>query len=465
MSLKSFSSKEENGMLQANENTNQTQEQLEALSIALEDGSFVHVRKMLNKLPAPTIAHLLESSPHKTRETLWRLVSKENEGEVLNYLNEDLQSDILNKLSPKEVANLTEGLETDDIADILQQLPDQEINEVLLAMGDQDRQRLEAVLSYPEDTAGGLLNTDTITVRRSHTLDVVLRYLRRHDEIPSMTDNLLVVSRDDHLVGLLPLRKILISDPGLTVSEIMITDFEAIPVSMPDNEVAQLFERMDWVSAPVVNEDGKLLGRITIDDIVDVIMEDADHSLMSMAGLDEEDDTFAPVYKTAKRRAIWLGVNLITAFIAASVINSFSETIDQVVALAVLMTIVASMGGVAGNQTLTLVIRSMAIGQVGRTNSLWLMRRELGVGLFNGLLWAVVAAGIAIFWFSDTKLAFIFAGAMVVNLIVAALSGAFLPIFLKKLNIDPALAGSVVLTTITDVVGFLSFLGFAALLY
>jgi magnesium transporter len=452
-------------MLQPSESTNQTQEQLEALRVALDSGYFVRVRQMLNDLPAPTIAHLLESSPHKARETLWRLVSKENEGEVLNFLNEDLQSDILNKLSPAEVVSLTEGLETDDIADILQQLPDQEINEVLLAMGDQDRQRLEAILSYPEDTAGGLLNTDTITVRSNHTLDVVLRYLRRHDEIPSMTDNILVVSREDHLVGLLPLRKVLVSDPALTVSEIMITDFEAIPVSMPDNEVAQLFERMDWVSAPVVDEDGKLLGRITIDDIVDVIMEDADHSLMSMAGLDEEDDTFAPVLKTAKRRAIWLGVNLVTAFLAAFVINRFSETIDQVVALAVLMTIVASMGGVAGNQTLTLVIRSMAIGQIGKSNSLWLMWRELGVGLLNGLLWALVAALIAIIWFADNKLAYIFAGAMIVNLIVAALSGAFLPMFLKKLKIDPALAGSVVLTTITDVVGFLSFLGLAALLY
>jgi magnesium transporter len=451
--------------MQPSESTNQTQEQLEALRAALDSGYFVRVRQMLNDLPAPTIAHLLESSPHKARETLWRLVSKENEGEVLNFLNEDLQSDILNKLSPAEVVSLTEGLDTDDIADILQQLPDQEINEVLLAMGDQDRQRLEAVLSYPEDTAGGLLNTDTITVRSNHTLDVVLRYLRRHDEIPSMTDNILVVSREDYLVGLLPLRKVLVSDPGLTVSEIMITDFEAIPVSMPDNEVAQLFERMDWISAPVVDEDGKLLGRITIDDIVDVIMEDADHSLMSMAGLDEEDDTFAPVWKTAKRRAVWLGVNLITAFIAAFVINRFSETIDQVVALAVLMTIVASMGGVAGNQTLTLVIRSMAIGQIGKTNSLWLMWRELGVGFLNGLLWALVAAVIAIIWFSDNKLAYIFAGAMIVNLLVAALSGAFLPMFLKKLKIDPALAGSVVLTTITDVVGFLSFLGLAALLY
>jgi magnesium transporter len=452
-------------MLQPGDNKIQAHEHLEALSTALDSGSFVHVRQMLNALPAATIAHLLESSPYKSREVLWRLVSKDNEGEVLNYLNEDIQSEILTRLTPEEVASLTEGLETDDLADILQQLPNQVINEVLLAMDEQDRTRLEAVLSYPEDSAGGLLNTDTITVRPSHTLDVVLRYLRRHDEIPSMTDNILVVSRDDHLVGLLPLRKVLVSDPNLAVGDVMITDFEAIPVSMPDNEVAQLFERMDWVSAPVVDENGKLLGRITIDDIVDVIREDADHAFLGMAGLDEEDDSFAPVLKTAKRRAIWLGVNLITAFLAALVINRFSETIDQVVALAVLMTIVASMGGVAGNQTLTLVIRGMALGQIGRTNSIWLMWRELGVGLFNGLLWALVAAVIAIIWFDDNKLGYIFAGAMIVNLVAAALSGAFLPLFLKRLNVDPALAGSVVLTTITDVVGFLSFLGFAALFY
>jgi magnesium transporter len=452
-------------MLQQSESKNQAHEQLEALSTALDSGSFVHVRQLLNSLPAATIAHLLESSPHKSREVLWRLVAKENEGEVLGYLYEEIQSEILNRLTPEEVASLAEGLETDDLADILQQLPNQVINEVLLAMGEQDRARLESVLSYPEDTAGGLMNTDTITVRRSHTLDVVLRYLRRHDEIPSMTDNILVVSRDDHLVGLLPLRKILVSDPNKTVGEVMITDFEAIPVNMPDNEVAQLFERMDWVSAPVIGEDGKLLGRITIDDIVDVIREDADHSFLSMAGLDEEDDAFAPVLKTAKRRAIWLGANLVTAFLAALVINRFSETIDQVVALAVLMTIVASMGGVAGNQTLTLVIRAMALGQIGRTNSIWLMWRELGVGILNGLLWSVVAAVIAIIWFDDNKLAYIFAGAMIVNLITAALSGAFLPLFLKRLKIDPALAGSVVLTTITDVVGFLSFLGLAAIFY
>jgi magnesium transporter len=408
---------------------------------------------------------LLESSPARQRDVLWKLVEKDLEGEVLNYLNDDIQADILNKLSPEEVADLTEGLDTDDLADILQNLPEQVIYQVLQTMDDQDRKRLETVLSYPEDSAGGLLNTDTITVRRSHTLDVVLRYLRRHEEIPEMTDNILVVDRDDVLTGILPLRKLLVSDPSQTVEDVMDTDFEAIPVAMGQKEVAQLFERMDWISAPVVDEHGKLLGRITIDDIVDVIREESDHSIKSMAGLGDEEDTFAPVLRTARRRALWLGINLLTCFLASLVIDQFSATIDQVVALAALMTVVASMGGVAGSQTLTLVIRSMALGQIGKTNSMWLMNRELAVGALNGLLWALVAALAATWWFDDPTLGIIFGGAMVINLVTAALAGAFLPLMLKAMKIDPALAGGVVLTTVTDVVGFLSFLGLATLFY
>jgi len=442
-----------------------TQEHLRALNVALESGAFVQVRRMLNHLPAPTIAHLLESSPARIRDVLWKLVEKENEGDVLNYLNTDIQADILTKLSPAEVASITEDLDTDDLADLLQNLPEQVIHQVLQAMDAQDRKRLEAVLSYPEDTAGGLLNTDTITVRRSHTLDVVLRYLRRHDEIPEMTDNILVVDRNDNLIGILPLRKLLVSDPDLTVEDVMITDFTAIPVSMAQQEVAQLFERMDWISAPVVDVNGKLLGRITIDDIVDVIREESDHSIMTMMGLSEGEDTFAPVIKTMKRRAVWLGINLMMAFVASSVINQFSATIDNVVALAVLMTIVANMGGVAGNQTLTIVVRSMALGQIGKTNSLWLLNRELAVGMLNGLVLASLAGLVAYWWFDDKTLGVIFASAMIINLFMAALSGASLPLLLKSLRIDPALAGSMILTTITDVVGFLSFLGLAALFY
>jgi len=332
-------------------------------------------------------------------------------------------------------------------------------------MDHQDRSRLEQVMHYPDDTAGGLMNTDTITIRARLTLDVVLRFLRRHAEIPEMTDNLIVVNRADQFIGLLPLRTLLVSDPSASVREMMATDVEPIPVDMPDTEVARLFERNDWVSAPVVDENGRLLGRITIDDVVDVIREDADHSFMSMAGLDEDEDTFAPLSRTAPRRAIWLGINLVTAFIAASVINLFQDTIEKVVALAVLMPIVASMGGIAGTQTLTVLVRGIAMGQVGRNNQAWLIYREFLVGLINGLLWAAVVAIAASLWFDDWNIGIIIAAAMVINLVTAALIGAVLPLLMTRANIDPALAGGVVLTTVTDVVGFVSFLGLATLYY
>ena len=307
---------------------------LERLNRALDSGTFVDVRRMLNGLPPADVAHLLESSTPKFRHILWQLLDDDNEGEVLNELSDELRIQFLGDMEAAKVAELMEGLEDDDVADILQQLPDRVTWEVLNSMDQQDRARLERVMLYPEDTAGGLMNTDTITIRAPLTLDVVLRYLRRHEEIPAMTDNLIVVNRSDRFIGLLPLRTLLVSDPSATVRDKMVTAVEPIPVTLPDAEVARLFERNDWVSAPVVDEDGRLVGRITIDDVVDVIREDADHSFMSMAGLDEDEDTFAPVFRTAPRRAMWLGINLITAFIAAGVINLFQGTIEKVVALA-----------------------------------------------------------------------------------------------------------------------------------
>ncbi len=435
------------------------------LNQAIDSGSLYQVRQMIKTLPTAGIAHLLESSPPKSRNVLWQLIDKDAEGEVLQYLNEDLQNDILSALNPEQVIELTEGLEPDDLADILQQLPQQVTAQVLQAMDQQDRQRVETVLSYDEDTAGGLMNTDTITVRPRHTLELVLRYLRRHESIPEMTDNILVVNRADEFLGILPLRKILVSDPNTTVREVMREDIEAIPVDMDATQVAQLFEQHDWVSAPVIDNDGKLVGRITIDDVVDVIRDSTEHSLMSMAGLDEEDDTFAPIVKTARRRAIWLGVNLMTAVLASLVIFLFQDTLDQIVYLAVLMPIVANMGGVAGTQTLTLVIRSLALGHISPSNSRWLLTRELGVASLNGLLWAVVISVIAYAWYGDLLLSYIIAAAMLINLITAALAGAYLPLFLKRLNIDPALAGTVALTTVTDSVGFFAFLGLAQAFY
>ncbi|MCV6627717.1 MAG: magnesium transporter [Cellvibrionaceae bacterium] len=443
----------------------QTQAQLGELYEALDSGTFKQVRRMLNGLTPAEIAHLLESSPPASRRALWRLVDKEAEGEVLQELPDDIQAQFLRRMDAKAVADLAEGMDTDDIADLLQQLPDRVIKEVLYAMGAQDRLRVEKVLSFDEDTAGGLMDTDTITVRPRFTLDVVLRYLRRHDELPASTDNLIVVNRKDEFLGLLPLSRLLTKDPAITVREVMVTDVEAINANLADNEVAKLFERNDWVSAPVVDDEGKLLGRITIDDVVDVIREDADHSLMSMAGLDEEEDTFSPVMRTTPRRAIWLGINLLTAITASAVINIFQGTIDKVVALAVLMPIVASMGGVAGSQTLTVVIRGMALGQIGRTNLRWLLSREAAVGLINGLLWAAVMGAITSLWFNDINLAIIIGAAMIINLLTAATMGALLPVAIRAMKIDPALAGSVALTTVTDVVGFLSFLGLATYFY
>ncbi|WNO09583.1 magnesium transporter [Teredinibacter sp. KSP-S5-2] len=438
---------------------------IERIHNMLDGGTLRQIARLVNGLKPVEIARLIESSPPPSRTLLWELVDKSSTGEVIEELPDELRSHILSDMDAEAVAEITEGLETDDIADILQQLPEQVIQEVLSAMTEQDRQRVEAVLSYDEETAGGLTNTDTITVRPRFTLDVVLRYLRRHNELPPSTDSLIVVNRKDEYLGLLPLSKLLTSDPSTTVREVMVTDINAIPANMVDSEVAILFEQHDWISAPVVDDQGKLLGRITIDDVVDVIREDADHSLMSLAGLDEEEDTFAPVAKTIPRRAIWLGINLLTAILASSVINIFQGTIDKVVALAVLMPIVASMGGVAGSQTLTVVIRGLAVGHISSQNMRWLLNRELYVGLLNGCLWALIMGVVAALWFNDPIIAIIIGVAMIINLATAACAGALLPIALKALKIDPALAGGVTLTTLTDIVGFFAFLGLATYFY
>jgi magnesium transporter len=326
-------------------------------------------------------------------------------------------------------------------------------------MDKQNRGRLEAVLSYPEDTAGGLMDLDIVTVRANVTLDVVLRYLRLRGQMPHLTDSLMVVDRFDQYQGVLPLATLLTSDLDATVAEVMEHAVEGISATMKDVDVARLFEDRDLVSAPVIDENGRLLGRITIDDVVDVIREEADHSFMRMAGLDQEDDIFAPAMLSARRRAVWLGVNLATAFLASWVIGRYEATLAQVVALAVLMPIVASMGGIAGSQTLTIMIRGLALGQVGSSNARSLLLKEITVSAMNGLIWSLVVAAIVTAWFRDVQIGGIIAVALVINLVVAALAGFSIPLVLKRFGIDPALAGNVVLTTITDVVGFMVFLG------
>ena len=438
---------------------------LKTVNRALASGTFSEVRQVLNNLPGAEAAHLIESSPPREREILWQLLNQEQETEVLQYLGEEVRVELLRDLPTEELVELIEDLDTDDLADLLQELPEQVTSRVLAGLDAQNRERLEQVMNYPEDTAGGLMNTDVITVRPEITFSVVQRYLRRLGDIPKTTDNLLVVNRKNQFVGVLPLTRVLISDPGTSVREAMITDVEAIPATQDAHEVAKLFERLDLVTAPVVDENGMLVGRITIDDVVDVIMEEAEHSLMGMAGLDEDEDTFGSVWHTVRRRALWLGINLLTALAASAVISLFEDTLEKVVALAVLMPIVASMGGIAGSQTLTLVIRAMALGQVQAGNTRYLLTKELAVGALNGLLWALVIGATAALWFDDPSLGVIIGCAMILNLVVAAGAGAMIPMAMKRMGIDPALAGSVVLTTVTDIVGFMAFLGLATLLY
>ncbi len=441
----------------------QTEQRLSDISTELQHGTLQNVWKMLNELHPAEIAELLESLPPNQREIVWELVDPDLEGDVLVYVNDEVRSRLIRDMKPEDLVAATDGMDMDDLADIIHDLPEAVIQEVLRSMDKQDRARLETVMSWPEDTAGGLMNTDTITVRADVTLDTVLRYLRMRKEIPEQTDSLIVVNRYDHFLGTLPLTTLLTHDPSMTVAQVMDIDTEAIPASMPAREVANLFEKRNLISAPVVDDNNRLLGRITIDDVVDVIRDEADHSLLGMAGLDEEEDMFAPVVVSARRRAIWLGVNLVTAFMAAWVIGLFEATLDKVVALAVLMPIAASMGGVAGTQTLTLVIRGLALGQIGKSNTRWLVGKELMVGALNGILWAVVVAAITVMWFGSLKLGFFIGAALIINLVCAAAAGFAVPLILRRLGIDPVLAGSVVLTTVTDIVGYMSFLGLATL--
>ena len=442
-----------------------TDSKLARVDRALHTGTLGDVAGIVGDLSPGDLAHLMTSYPERVRKVIWSLLEPEQEADVLNELPEDLRNQFLVEMEPAALAVLVGQLDDDDVADILHDLPDSITGQVLAIMDDTDRSRLATVLAFPDDVAGGLMSTDTITIRADLTLDVVMRYLRRHAEIPQNTDSLVVVNREDHYVGLLPIRTLLVADPAQSVREMMVTNRDAIPAQLPAAEVARLFERNDWISAPVVDEEDRLLGRITIDDVVDVIREEADHSLIFLGGIAGDEDTFATVWQTAPRRALWLGLNLATAFLAASVINVFQGTIEKVVALAVLMPIVASMGGIAGTQTLTVIIRGIAMGQLAGRNQQWLVGREALVALLNGALWALVVAAAAAFWFDDLILGGVIAAAMVINLLTAGVAGALIPLSLKRLGVDPALAGGVVLTTVTDVVGFLSFLGLAAVFY
>lgn len=439
------------------------QARLEALRSALEAGTLRPAQRMVSAMHPAEIALLLESVPPRQRELLWSLVEAELEGDVLVELNENVRQELIEGMETEELVAAAEGLELDDLADLVGDLPETVTQQVLRSMDQRDRDRLTQVLSWPEDSAGGLMSTDTVSLRPDVTLEVVLRYLRMRGELPARTDRLFVVDRNDRYLGTISLSRIITGEPEDLVGDSLDTEAPRIEPETPAHEVAQLFQERDLVSAAVVEAGGKLLGRITIDDVVDVIREEAEHSVLSMAGLRDEEDLFAGVVTSTRRRLLWLGINLATAFLAAAVVKSFEDTIEKVAALAALLPIVASMGGIAGTQTVTLIIRGLALGQVQWSNARWLLFKEIGVGALNGFLWALVVGVITIVWFDTWKIAGIIAIAMVVNLLAAAAVGVLVPLALRRFAIDPALSAGVILTTFTDCIGFATLLGLGAI--
>ena len=438
-----------------------TARHLDHLSEALDSGTQHQVRHLLKNLSAAEIGDLLESLPPAKRLVVWDMTDPELDGDVLVDVNDEVRAGLIRGTSPEDLVAAVDDLDLDDLADILDDLPDAVISEVLRSMDRQERERLAQVLSYSEDSAGGLMDPDVITIRPDVSLDVILRYLRVRGELPEVLDLLFVTDRKGSFLGSLKISDLLTRKVTDTVGELMDTSARTIPVDMHESQVAMEFEHHDLVSAPVLDADNHLLGRITIDDVVDVMRDEAEHTVLTMAGLDEEEDMFAPVIQSARRRWVWLGVNLVTALLAAMVLYSFEATLDEIVATAVLFPIVMSMGGIAGTQTLTLMIRGMATGQVSASNTPDLLRKELAVGLLNGILFSVLVGTVAIFWYNDILLGMVIAAAILLNLLVGALAGALVPVILKRMSIDPALAGGVVLTTVTDVVGILAFIGLA----
>ena len=442
-------------------NSTQKLPTIDALHEALENDNRETAKIVIANLHPSEIADILESVPGKEREELWDLIDAELEGDVLAHMQDAVRAEFLEHMRPDEVIDATKDLEADDVADILQDLPEDIAGTILQSMDEQNRQRLSSILTYPENTAGGLMNVDVVAIRADVPLDVVTRYLRLLGEIPEKTDNIMVVDRDNKYLGVLPLTELLIRDLETKVSQ-WVEEEPYVYVETSTTEVAKTFEQRDLLSAAVIDDKGFLLGRITVDDVVDVIQKEAEQAVRSMAGLSNE-EMFSPIIVSTKRRAVWLGINLLTAFLGAWVIGRFEDTIQQLVALAVLMPVVAGMGGIAGSQTLTIAIRGIALGQIAKTNVKPLLIKELSIGILNGIFWSCVVAIVVILWFGKLSLGIIIGASMIINLIIAALAGATIPIILKRYGIDPAIAGGVILTTVTDVVGFVTFLGLATI--
>jgi len=441
-----------------------TEKNLTQLLHDLEKERSIGIKSKLSSLSPYEIARLLEAMEPRNREILWHMVDQEDEGEVLKELVEDVRQNFINEMDTNQIIAATQDLELDDLADILNDLPDQITDEVIRALDRQDQIRLESVMSYNEDTAGGLTNPNILSIRRGLNIKGLIRYLRSLEKLPENTNYIYVINRSNEYIGSVKLIDLFTEDTDTSIEEIMDSEITPISASSSADQVITTFQNLDLISLPVVDKKDRLLGEITVDDVVDAIQDQANSEIFNMAGLDDEDDIFAPILVSSKRRAVWLGANLFTAFVVASAVSLFQSTIDQIVILAVLMPIVASMGGVAGNQTLILVIRGIAMGKIQRSNALRLLSKEMMVSLVNGFFWAIIVSFFAVLIFQTSwKIGVIVGASMLLNIFASAIAGVTIPFVLKRIGIDPALASGVMMTTLTDVLGFVTFLGLATL--
>ena len=430
----------------------------------LEKDKATNIQNTLSSLNPSEIARLLESLTQRERNVLWQMVDQEDEGEILKELIEEVRQNLISQMNASELIAATQDMELDDLADILSDLPNQITDQVIKALDKQDQNRLESVISYDENTAGGLTNPKIISIRRGVNIDGLMKYLRNMHALPENTNYIYVINRDNQYIGAVKLVDLFTQSKEMPIEEIMDSNVKAIHADVLAEEVAIEFQDLDLISAPVTDSNNRLLGQITIDDVVDVIQDQVNSEMFNMAGLDDEDDMFAPVFISSKRRAVWLGANLVAAFIVATAVSLFQETLDQIVILAVLMPIVASMGGVAGNQTLILVIRGIAMGKIQKSNAMKLLNKEALVALLNGFIWSIVVSIFAVILFNTKwEIGIIVGLSMLINIIASAIAGVSIPFFLKRIGIDPALAGGVMMTTLTDVLGFITFLGLATL--
>lgn len=428
----------------------------------LGGNNFLVLADLLERNNAAETADLLAGLLPEQRSLIWGLLSDQKKSEIIPCLRAEIRPGLLDEMDNTQLIDAAEAMDVDDLAAVLGDFPEQVADTIIYALEADYRQRLETVLSNEEGTAGRLMRTEVLSVRKDVSLSVVFRWLRRHSRLPVLTDALMVIDSTGGYLGKLELADLVTASPETLVEQAMIGVSEAVNLDTPEHEVAALFEKRSLISVAVVDSDGKLCGRITVDDVVHLIRQEGEQALLKSAGLAQEEDLFSPVVASAKRRGVWLGINLVTVFIAVWVIGLFEAALEQIVALAVLMPVAASMGGIAGSQTLTLTIRGQALDQISRTNTPWLIRKELAIGALNGVVWSFFVALISYGWFQDFYLSSIIAAALLVNLLVAALAGVVIPVTLKKLSIDPALSGAVILTTVTDVIGFISFLGMAS---